>query len=146
MRTINKFVICVLKIKVHMNNKKGFTLIELLVVIAIIGILAATVLASLSTARTKGRDASAIASMSQMRAQAELQVGSGGQYPADVCTDLAALETAAESNGATVTCADSTSAWGASATLAGGGNYCVDSTGYSGETGTVADGSDYACQ
>jgi len=37
--------------------KRGFTLIELLVVIAIIGILSATVLVSLNTARTKAQDA-----------------------------------------------------------------------------------------
>jgi len=37
--------------------KKGFTLIELLVVIAIIGILAAFVVASFTSAQAKGRDA-----------------------------------------------------------------------------------------
>lgn len=55
-----------------MKLTKGFTLIELLVVIAIIGILSSVVLASLTTARTRGQSASIQSQLSNMRAQAEL--------------------------------------------------------------------------
>ena len=54
------------------SQNKGFTLIELLVVIAIIGILSGVVLAALTTARTKGSDASIQTELSNMRSQAEL--------------------------------------------------------------------------
>lgn len=39
-----------------MKNKRAFTLIELLVVIAIIGLLAGTIMVSLSSSRKKARD------------------------------------------------------------------------------------------
>lgn len=45
------------------KKQKAFTLIELLIVIAIIGILASIVLVSLSGARTKSKDASALSTM-----------------------------------------------------------------------------------
>lgn len=59
---------------------KGFTLIELLVVIAIIGILAGIVLASLSSVRTKARDARRVSELKQMLnvlEQADLQTAGG---------------------------------------------------------------------
>lgn len=65
------------------KSKKGFTLIELLVVIAIIGVLASIVLASLNTARRKGRDTRRIADLGQVRLALELyfDTGNNRSYP-----------------------------------------------------------------
>lgn len=63
-------------------NSKGFTLIELLVVIAIIGILSSVVLASLNSARQKGRDARRISDLKQLQLALELYYDSTGGYPA----------------------------------------------------------------
>jgi len=61
--------------------RKGFTLIELLVVIAIIGILAAIVLVSLNTARSKARDTRRVADVSQVQLALEMYYDSKGAYP-----------------------------------------------------------------
>jgi len=103
-------------------------------------------LASLNTARTKGKDASVQSSISSMRAQAELGVDTSGKYVADICTSnatggLQSLRTAVTNTGGTATkCAMSNAAgatntsWAYEALLpTGGTNYfCVDSSGFAG--------------
>ena len=124
--------------------QKGFTLIELLVVIAIIGILSSIVLASLSSARTKGEDAAIQSTLSNIRAQAELYYSSSNDYvgPATTCTtgifnntETGGLRTlvASAQGRTTVSCQAASSTWAVSALLkAPVGSlltYCVDSTG-----------------
>lgn len=64
------------------RNGAGFTLIELLVVIAIIGILSSVVLASLNTARAKGRDARRVSDIKQLQLALELYYDAHQSYPA----------------------------------------------------------------
>ena len=73
------------------ESLRGFTLIELLVVIAIIGILSSVVLASLNSARQKGRDAKRISDVKQLQLALELYYDANGQYPAT--TSVATLVT-----------------------------------------------------
>lgn len=63
-----------------LRSNAGFTLIELLVVIAIIGILSSVVLASLSSARSKGADAAVKSALGSMRSQIEIDLD--GSYNA----------------------------------------------------------------
>jgi type IV pilus assembly protein PilA len=150
-----------------MNLKKGFTLIELLVVVAIIGILASVVLASLTTARSKGKDAAIQAQLANMRAQAELYYSTtgGNSYGpvhavATACTgatdlfgdtaannSLLALITGATSSGGTLKCASgaasgNATSWAVSSVSASSATtyFCVDSTGFSGSGAKQATG------
>lgn len=70
------------------NTKKGFTLIELLVVVSIIALLSSVVLASLSAARSKARDAKRISDIRQIRNALELYRNDYGSYPTDLSSSL----------------------------------------------------------
>jgi len=63
------------------RHARGFTLIELLVVIAIIGILSATVLVSLNSARTKAADARVKADLRNIRTALYLYLDEHHQMP-----------------------------------------------------------------
>lgn len=122
-------------------------------VIAIIGILSSVVLASLNSARAKGKDASLTGSLSSLRAQAELFYSTGNTYTslftgnntwASTDTSVSNLLTAANTqNGAgTEFAGSSATAWAAQAQLPSsvGGTasyFCVDSTGIA-KTGATA--------
>jgi prepilin-type N-terminal cleavage/methylation domain-containing protein len=61
-------------------KQSGFTLIELLVVIAIIGILSSVVMASLNTARNKGKQATLKSEALQLRNLLEFEYTDTGSY------------------------------------------------------------------
>jgi len=70
------------------RRQGGFTLIELLIVIAIIGILSSIVLASLTTAREKGRDANRAAQAKEIEKALALYYSDSGSYPSTAEVDL----------------------------------------------------------
>ena len=78
---------CYKKNMVTPTKRRGFTLIELLVVIAIIGILSATVLVSLNTARGKARDARRQSDLKSIATALELYYFDNGRYPAEAACD-----------------------------------------------------------
>jgi len=149
------------------GHAKGFTLIELLVVIAIIGILSAVVLASLSTARSKGKDASVQESMSGMRTAMEIYYGNNSNsygsmtYSAtcatpaagfaDTTSNMLGLVTAVKA-ATTLACGSNGTAWVAAASLPSSPTtqqFCVDSTGagkvFAGTLAASVDSTNFKC-
>jgi len=142
------------------NLKRGFTLIELLVVIAIIGILSSVVLASLNTARNKGKDTAVKSNLANARAEAEMFYDTGSTYTGVCANDSTAniigdsVLAAAKAvglisysiNGTLTTgvavCNTNGNAWAAAVPLKNpifpNIGYCVDSTGGAKEVASLA--------
>lgn len=129
---------------------KGFTLIELLVVVAIIGLLAATILASLGSARAKARLARAQSEVSSMRAAAELYYSTEGSYVGVFDDDSSGMKNLFNSVKNTYTedniaWDDTDSTWVFSFSPDDTTTYCADSNGYSGKSTTIAGSSNPKC-
>lgn len=65
------------------STEKGFTLIELLVVVAIIGVLSSVVLASLNSARGKGRDAARASEIKELEKAIQMYYSDNGSFPSN---------------------------------------------------------------
>ena len=72
----------------HNHVSRAFTLIELLVVIGIIGLLSSIVLASLGTAKQRGRDSRRISDIKQLQLALELYYDANSAYPLALDTSL----------------------------------------------------------
>lgn len=63
---------------------KGFTLIELMIVVAIISILTGIIVTSLTSSKSKSRDAQRVSDINQIQLALEQYFDRCGQYPADI--------------------------------------------------------------
>ena len=67
-----------------LRRAAGFTLIELLIAMAIIGILAAAIIGTMSSARQRGRDAQRITDLKRIQVALNLYYDANDRYPAAI--------------------------------------------------------------
>ncbi len=147
---------------------RGFTLIELLVVVAIIALLAATILSSLGSARSKAKDAKIVSELSSIRAQMELYYSTNGSFGStnnncgtgpfastDPDNASALIKGIAQdingnaTNFNNIGCWANAESWAVQAILSTGNYWCVDSSGRSlsiGVGNVWGNGGVYTCQ
>jgi prepilin-type N-terminal cleavage/methylation domain-containing protein len=136
----------------------GFTLIELLVVVAIIALLATISVTGALAARNKAKDSRIQATLSQVRAQAELILNSDYVYnrlcdanhtlnDAEFPDSLGLIENDVKkyNGGIDPTCYTTADAYCVQSPLNVGGYHCIDSIGYAGKTANCTSGH-IACQ
>lgn len=125
-----------------------------LVVIVIIGILSSIVLASLTSARAKGQDASIKAQLSSLRNDAETYWASksindkDGDY-AGLCNNediLKKVDLIPKINSSNPICNDNKSGYTISTLLNSGKYYCIDSTGEALEVNSTLQDQEIKCQ
>ena len=141
-----------------MNSKKGFTLIELLIVIAIIGILAGTVIVSLSGNTDDASDASIKLGIAGLRTAAvSQQYKTGAKNSGNaICTEVrkniksgdvsdtwtGSDACSAENNATTgICCKSEANTWMLWAKISGNKYHCIDSTGTNEDISLATDNS-----
>lgn len=135
------------------HSQSAFTLIELLTVIAIIGILAATILRSITDARNQGIDARIQSEMDAIIKRASIENAGVPDYDT-VCgtnsatqsTVIAELITSINNfASSTVTCNSGPAAYAVSAPMVSGGHWCIDSLGVKKEISNALTSGQLSC-
>lgn len=130
------------------KNERAFTLIELLVVIALIAILAAVIIAVLSTSRARAEDAQTKEVLSTVRSDAEEEKHDTGSYT-NICTSSAVTSLASSKNlqSGEYNCSATADEYAVVFPMkAENGYWCIDSTGAAVLVGSLTfTGSTFAC-
>lgn len=93
------------------NKRKGFTLVELMIVIAIIGILAATLLPTLTSGQARGRDTARKSSLTNIVVGLETFYQDRGHFPSFTGQTNSGAEIGAANSGCITSSTGGTAEW-----------------------------------